>query len=56
MFGQMMSPDLPNQLYAEPVRVGEQERLARRRITQHHFPKRAETAVSARAFTRKDPS
>lgn len=30
MFGQMMSPDLPNQMYAEPVRIGEQERLARR--------------------------
>ena len=29
MFGQMMSPDLPNQMYAEPVRIGEQERVAR---------------------------
>jgi hypothetical protein len=30
MFGQTMSPDLPNQVYPEPVRIGEQERLARR--------------------------
>jgi hypothetical protein len=28
MFGQMMSPDLPNHTYVEPVRIG--ERLARR--------------------------
>ena len=28
MFGQMMSPDLPNQMYAELVRIGEQERRA----------------------------
>jgi hypothetical protein len=31
MFGQMVSPDLPNQMYAELVRIGEQERLARPR-------------------------
>ncbi len=33
MFGQMVSPDLPNQMYAElvPVRIGEQERLGRPR-------------------------
>lgn len=30
MFGQMMSPDLSNQMYAELVRIGEQERRVAR--------------------------
>jgi hypothetical protein len=30
MFGLMMSPDLPNQMYAESVRIGQQERLVPR--------------------------
>lgn len=30
MYGQMTSPDLPNQMYQQLIRIGDQERLGRR--------------------------
>ncbi len=39
MFNQL-TPDLPNQLYAELVRAGDQERLARRIIRQRRAARR----------------
>lgn len=39
MYGQM-SPELPNQLYAELVRIGDQERLARRVIRERKAARR----------------
>lgn len=45
MFGQMMSPDLSNQMYAELVRIGEQERRVAR--------ERKAARVAARRLARR---
>ena len=40
MYGQL-SPDQPNQHYAELVRIGDQERLARRIIRERNAARRS---------------
>jgi hypothetical protein len=45
----MMSPDLPNQMQAEPVPIGEQERLTRRVAREWRRPGAGPAGRSAAA-------